>query len=348
MYEIVDRMREELESARAFAIVTLIGESGSTPRARGAQMLVRGDSSIAGTIGGGLLEAAMIEEALRVIRSGRSALTGMSLAHGVADRDAMICGGSAEVLIVYVPPADPVMSEIAEALSAKGARSGARRWFCLSFDDAVGVTEASCCLMSEGEEPIGEAPCRSDELTRLVAKCEIHGSVELPSGRRLYVESLMPPCRAVICGGGHVGRALVPVARGVGFEVVILDDRPEFASRERFPSASRVLFLDSFADAFAEVVIDERSYLIIVTRGHAHDFEVLEQALCTPAGYIGLMSSSSKWRRFQAELAADGFTAADIARVHSPIGLSIGAETPPELAISIVGEMIAVRRGSGG
>ena len=152
----------------------------------------------------------------------------------------------------------------------------------------------------------------------------------------------------MICGAGHVARALAPVAAAVGFEVVVLDDRPEFAAAERFPDASRVVLLGSFAGALAGLELTSRSFIVVVTRGHAHDFSVLEQALRTPAGYIGLMGSSSKREKIFKALSANGFSAADLDRIFSPIGIAIAAETPAELAVSITAELISVRAAMAG
>jgi xanthine dehydrogenase accessory factor len=157
------------------------------------------------------------------------------------------------------------------------------------------------------------------------------------------VEALLPPTAAVICGAGHVAQALAPVVAAVGFDVVVLDDRPEFAAAERFPAASGVVLLETFEDAFGGLAITPSSFIVIVTRGHSHDFSVLEQALRTPAGYIGLMGSASKREKIFRALAADGFSAADLDRIFSPIGIAIAAETPAELAISIAAELIRVR-----
>ena len=117
----------------------------------------------------------------------------------------------------------------------------------------------------------------------------------------------------------------------------------EFAVAERFPAALRVLRLETFDDVFDGLTITSRSFIVIVTRGHVHDYSVLGQALRTPAGYIGLMGSRSKREKIFRALAADGFSAADLERVSSPIGIAIAAETPAELAISIAAELIRVR-----
>lgn len=369
MREILDEVMRQLDGDAGFALVTLVSERGSTPRSAGAQMLVREDGSIAGTIGGGLLEATMMGQARAALSERCSRTTTMALAGRQIHEMEMMCGGHAEVLIAYVPPRDPVLTAVLRGLSDAVAQRR-RAWMFTFFrgspmgtvagagtPDECGTApgastgastpagDVSYCLLVEGGEPIGELPCESQHLRRLVGKIGVHGSAALDDGRQVYVEAVEPLTVAVICGAGHVAQALAPITEYAGFATTVLDDRPEFADRERFPTASRVEVLPSFDDAFAGIEIDERGYIIIVTRGHAHDFNVLVQALRTPARYVGLMSSRSKWARIEAELRKLGFVDADIARIHSPVGLSIGAETPAELAVSIVAEMIQARAG---
>lgn len=344
MREILAAVREELVSDRPFALVTLISERGSTPRALGAQMLVRQDGSISGTIGGGLLEATMMEQAAIAIHDRCSRTSSLQLSGRSLTEEDMMCGGSAEVLIAYVPPGDVGLREVCEGF-AKALEERRRVWFFTLFtperDEHVDY-----CLLDENGTIVGAAPCDTHDLRLLVGKVGVHGSAVLPDGRRVHAETLERPTRVIICGAGHVALALAPIAQSADFHAVVLDDRPEFADPARFPGGSEVVVLDTFEDAFSKVDVDEHSYVIIVTRGHQHDFAVLAQSLRTPAAYIGLMSSRSKWGRIVAGLRDLGFGDADVARIHSPVGLAIGAESPAELAISIVAEMIKVRAGS--
>lgn len=344
MREIVNDVLAELDRGEAFALVTLISERGSTPRALGAQMLVRGDGSIAGTIGGGLLEATMMQEAAAVLRTGRSRVASLRLAGRSLTEEEMLCGGSAEVLVAYVLPGDPALRAAAAGIAA--AMAASRRAWLFSFfapAPAPAETDVAYCLLDEDGTSVGDAPCSADDLRALVAKIGVHGTTTLPDGRQVHAETVDRPTRAVVCGAGHVALALAPVVARAGFRVVVIDDRVEFADAGRFPDAERVVALDSFSDAFSALAVDEHSYVIIVTRGHQHDLNVLAQALRTPAVYVGLMSSRGKWSKIAAGLREQGLGDDDIARVRTPIGLPIGAETPAELAISIVAEMIQVR-----
>ena len=342
MREILDEALSLLENDEPFALVTLVSQQGSTPRAAGAQMLVRRNGSIAGTIGGGLLEATLMREAAEAITAGRSHLSAVAFTGESVSGPTMICGGSVAVLVASVSAGDTGLKNLLGAVSRARA-DGRAAWLYTFFAAEPGPSEVSYCLLQDGGDPVGELPCAPAKLHALAGKIAMHGSAELPDGRSVSVEALLPPTMAVICGAGHVAQALAPVAAAVGFDVVVVDDRPEFAAAERFPAALRVIRLGSFDEAFMGLDITPRSFIVIVTRGHAHDFSVVEQALRTPAGYIGLMGSSSKREKIFRALAADGFSAADLERVFSPIGVAIAAETPAELAVSITAELIRVR-----
>jgi xanthine dehydrogenase accessory factor len=148
---------------------------------------------------------------------------------------------------------------------------------------------------------------------------------------------------AYIYGAGHVGKEITKIAGYVGFSTVILDDRPEFANRDRFPEADKIIVLENFQNAFKNYNREESNYIIIVTRGHSGDYDVLKQALAQDCEYIGMIGSRKKIAVVYEQLKADGFKEEDLAKVHAPIGLDILAETPEEIAISVIAEMIKVR-----
>lgn len=344
MKEITDEVLAELQAGHDFALVRLVAEQGSTPRRAGAEMLVRRDGSIAGTIGGGLLEATMMRQAGEVLESGRSEVTSMGLrGTDVGSADEMICGGAAQVLIAYVAPGDAVLAEVCAALR-EAASAKRRAWLFTVLPVVVGAPVEFCLLVGD-DTLVGARPCESTTLRKAVGKIAVHGTTRLPDGREVLVEPLEPPCTAIICGAGHVGRALAPVTARAGWRTVVLDDREEFADPQLFPGA-QVVLLSSFDGALSRLAVDEQSYVVIVTRGHTHDMNVLEQALRTPARYVGLMASRTKRKRIADGLLEAGFDEEALARVHSPVGLQIGAETPAELAVSIVAEMIQVRAGT--
>ncbi len=164
---------------------------------------------------------------------------------------------------------------------------------------------------------------------------------ERPKEERCFAQPLMAEGCAYVFGAGHVAQALTPILAQADFRVIVLDDRPEFANEERFPQAGMVHVVD-FAK-LEGLKLTPKDDVVIMTRGHEHDLTVLSQMLRTPARYVGMMGSGSKRAFVYHSLHEQGFLQEDIGRVHSPIGLSIGAETPWEIAVSIAAELIQIR-----
>lgn len=343
MQEIVRETQALLGESEPFALVTLIAEEGSTPRSAGAEMLVRADGSIAGTVGGGLLEATAMQQARVAIETGRSTAMTVELTGQNVEDKAMLCGGRAQLLVSFVPAGDPELSRICSALAA-ALEAGQRANLATVFGPAgsEGERPVARSLVQDGSVLAG-ASLEPATIAAFVSQSSGVQNHELPDGRVLHCETIEPAPVLVICGAGHVGQALAPAAAAVGFDVVVIDDRPEFACRERFPAAARLVVLPDYERAFESVALGARTYVVVTTRGHTHDFTVLEQVLRTEAAYIGLMASSRKRRRFFETLLERGHTEQDLERIHSPIGLAIDAETPAELAVSIVAELIKVR-----
>lgn len=162
---------------------------------------------------------------------------------------------------------------------------------------------------------------------------------------RYFVQTIGAQEHAIIVGAGHVGQALAALCPLVGFRTSVIDDRADFANWERFPSADDIRVQASFQDCFRGLTLTPNCYVVIVTRGHAHDRAVLAQSLRSRAGYIGMIGSRKKRDATFQSLREEGFSGDQLAQVHCPIGLAIGAKTPAEIAVSIVAELIAVRAG---
>lgn len=329
-----------LAGGEGLVTATIFTKSGSAPRTAGAKMLVRADGSIMGTIGGGRLEGDARVLAGEVFRSRQPRLQGFDLS-ARHDMD-MICGGAGEMFLDYHDPTDATTVEIYREI-AGAVQSRGKCWLVTTFPSGKGtVTGRRRCLVKADGTLVGR-PCVDpgflQELVSGPARASVHAAVL--ADRRVVVEPIRDTGTVFIFGAGHVSRQIAPVAHRVGFRTVVLDDRAEYASPERFP-ASRLVVLESF-DQLPDLPIDGESYLVIVTRGHLHDKSVLGQVLRRPVAYVGMIGSRRKRDGIYAALQAEGFTREELARVHSPIGLDILSETPAEIAVSIVAQLIQVR-----
>jgi xanthine dehydrogenase accessory factor len=206
--------------------------------------------------------------------------------------------------------------------------------------------------VSEGDIPHPQL----DEAARAATAAALAGEgartlkVETDSGAfTLFVEAFRPPPALIIVGAGHIAMPLCQLGALLGFRVVVLDDRPAFATEERFPEAQQVLRVD-FGDPFARVPLGAESHLVLVTRGHKYDYEALLHVLRRPVqpAYIGMVGSRRRVRATFEQLAREGIAAERMAAVRSPIGLDVGAETPAEIAVAIAAELVQVRRGGSG
>ena len=170
-----------------------------------------------------------------------------------------------------------------------------------------------------------------------------------PEGDELYLEIRRPIRELVVVGAGHIAQPMAHLGALLGYRVTVLDDRPDFATRERFPDADRLVRAD-FADPFADVAIHDRSYLLLVTRGHKYDYECLVRALQAdpPPAYIGMIGSRRRVRATFVQLLEEGLDRALLKRIHAPVGLDIGAETPEEIAVSVAAELVMLDRGGTG
>jgi len=331
-----------LAGGESLALATIVSRSGSAPRGVGSRMVVRSDGSSVGTIGGGLLEARVQDLAREVFGHGQAVLKKYLLTAQDASRMGMVCGGEVQVLVQFLDASRTSNLELYRDIAASlAARKRARLITALPTDFEVPEAVAQSLIKGEGTI-VGDL---AREAVQAITAQAGAGQPELVSyqGKQYLVESLGHAGTVYIFGAGHVSRQLAPLTRLVGFHTIVLDDRQEFAHRERFSDADEVIVLDSFQTALEGLEINADSYLVLVTRGHAHDQTVLRQALLTEAGYIGMIGSRRKRDAIYAALGQEGFSRADFDRVYSPIGLKIEAETPEEIAVSIVAELIQVR-----
>lgn len=338
-------LMRHLKEDSPLVMATVISRSGSGPREPGAAMLVRPNGKTVGTIGGGILEAQVLDLATSVFESAAPRCKTFNLANEQAAVEGMICGGRVEILIDYV-----------------GAQDTQKRQIFETVMQALSAHRSVTLITSIGKHPegirTGFGLIRKEGIASgSVEMADVHSDfflkyqngpsdlIQIDESLRYFFQPIQSEGSIYILGAGHIGSALAPICRLLGFHTVIVDDRAEFADRSRFPDADDIRLIESYADCFKQREIDPHSYVIIVTRGHLHDQTVLSQALKTDAGYIGMIGSRKKREIIYAALRKKGFSGKDLQRVHCPIGLDIGANTPAEIAVSIVAEIIAIRSG---
>lgn len=346
--QLTRQIGESLSRGECVALATLIARSGSGPREAGASMLVMGPGGTLGTVGGGLLEAQAIQIAREVLHTRRPASRTFSFAETQLEAGGMICGGDAELLVDFLDAADRVCRALfAEVLKRQEANRPA--WLVRSIriaqDGGLGPTGIGL-MDEEGFDPGTLAPPLPEidllKEARRRAKPVLIDSGEL----RYFIQPVGLSDTLFIFGAGHIARELAPIGATLGFRTIVIDDRAEVATAERFPSAAGIIVVGSYEDCFRRQEFDASSYIVIVTHGHTHDRAVLALALKTDAGYIGMISSRRKREMIYAALRQEGVAQSDLERVHCPIGLAIGAQTPAEIAVSIAAELIAVKTGT--
>jgi xanthine dehydrogenase accessory factor len=342
MRELLAELTRALDSRRPCVFCSVIETRGSTPQKAGAAMLVFADGGQAGTLGGGCVEAEVKQRALRCLTDGDGAadVLNFCLDDNYGWDDGLICGGRMTIL------ADPLGPAAADYYRA----------FRALVEDGSGCTEAVATAGRDAAAQVGNR-WLFDAAGRLVARIG-DGDTDavarhlVPLSKRprpslhqgIAYLPILPRVTLLLVGGGHVAQAVARLAAEVDFDIWVLDDRERYASRERFPSAGRLLVGDIGATLqrlTAEVT--PSVYCLIVTRGHGHDEEALYHLAQTPAGYVGMIGSKRKIKLIYEDLLARGVPADALTRVHAPLGFAIGSQTVPEIAVSIVAELIACR-----
>lgn len=328
MRNFIRQIVHALEAGQSVELVSVLSASGSTPRGAGAMLAVFPDGTAAGTVGGGNVEFEAVNFAKTLLAGGQNALRSFRFVQGDAASLGMVCGGGVTLHFHFLPGGDgPGVAVLRELLLADGRNADA--WLVRRLE---GEQPAAMALAVRGGCPaLPELP--ADLLQNKAVFRDGWFAVPVVKAGRVY-----------IFGGGHVSQALVPAIAAVGFRPVVYDDRPEFAGPALFPQAEAAL-CGSFEELGKLLSITPDDYVVIMTRGHQADYEVLTQTLRSGARYLGCIGSRKKLALCRDRLLAAGFTAEEYAVVHAPIGLAIGAETPEEIAVSVAAELIAVRAG---
>ena len=336
---------EILERKSGLVLATIIAQQGSSPRHLGAKMVVGPEGRGYGTIGGSLLEASVIKESAAILRSdGESKLMDFDLTSQDVNSKGMICGGTATVMLDYVKDT-PENRDYFK--NARDAVSRGEDFTALTFykNSGPALNIVARCLRFRDGRVTGSCPLPASELESLSSD-NPELSVKRDHDLQIIADPIQKTKTLYCFGAGHVAKSTAQIAALVGFRVVLIDDRSEFANLERFPDAWEIHVIENFNQALDNLDIDNDSFIVILTHGHLFDREVLEQALKTRAGYIGMIGSRKKISAIYSALIEKGISQDEIKRVHSPIGIAIQAETPEEIAVSIVAELIAVRAGN--
>jgi xanthine dehydrogenase accessory factor len=311
---------------------------GSTPQKAGAAMLVFPDGSQRGTLGGGCVEAEVKQKALRVLHEGggRPEVLTFCLDDNYGWDDGLICGGRMAIL------ADP--------LADQHQAGDYYRRFQAFVEAGQGCTEA--VVIATGSRYLFDA---NGQLAGQLAEgtgLDLIRSHLAPLSRRPSPSThqgvaylpILPRVTLLIVGGGHVGQAVAKLAAEVDFDIWVLDDRVQYVNSTRFPAAHRLLVGD-IGPTLHELVpeLNASTFCLVVTRGHSHDEEALYHLAPTTAGYVGMIGSKRKIKLIYEDLLARGIASEALARVHAPLGFDIGSQTVPEIAVSIVAELIACR-----
>jgi len=310
----------QIPEDREFVVATLVHVQGSAPQKPGARLIVHPDGALLGTIGGGCLEMETRRQALLAMGETIPRFLSLRLDDDFGWDDGLICGGRATI---WLDPNHLRWRNLAEQILPL-LRDGNACRVTTSFSPAEpGVMEWKEWHGGERDPVVDE---HSGALTRLD-------------------EAWCPRPTVVICGCGHVGTALVPMAAAVGFHVVSVDDRPEYANADRLPAAHRVV-CDDLEQFTANYPTNRSTFWVIVTRGHRNDGRVLARLMGRPSAYVGMIGSRRKVRMIREGLLADGHSAGDVNSVFAPVGLDIGARTPEEIALAIAAQLVQIRRGA--
>ncbi|MDO8749772.1 MAG: XdhC family protein [Dehalococcoidia bacterium] len=335
-----------------FTIATVVRTKGSSPQKPGAKLLIRQDGSGVGTLGGGCVEGDIWFAAKEIMREhGGSEYRDYYLNEEIAARDGLVCGGTMYFLIDPIWKPQEFLPVAQDIVSAYEGADPAALATLIKPGPAGGAVGAKLLIRSDGSLSGTLGKPELDQLAVATAKrLATYGECEhvvTSDGTELFVEAYTSPPTVVLMGGGHIAKALAPLAKMLQFRLFVLDDRPEFANQERFPEAEAVA-VAGYSGGLDSFPITKNTAIIIATRGHNFDDLALEMAVRSPAGYVGLVGSQRKVILIYQELLKRGVSLERMREIHSPIGLDIRARTPEEIAISIMAELVQFRLGGTG
>ncbi len=359
MKNIYTHLLAELDIDMPLLLATIVATKGSSPQVPGASALFSSEGLLAGTLGGGVMEARAEDRALDSLEGGISSLATFDLYADISSEGEAICGGEATILFDARPQEhENAFRLLRHSLSER--RSGILVTSIHRLDkmmvriDRLWMEKSQ--IFGKGAEE-KEMPFREKIKEAYSGGKPLFLSVDQLKGEKprnamsdpvfhkdlLYLEPHFPFSRLVIAGAGHVGQAVAHLGSLLDFEVTVIDDRPEFANKERIPDADHIIVGD-IAEAIADLSPTADTYLVIVTRGHSHDSEALRSCIQSDVAYIGMIGSARKINLMRGQFIDKGWaTPVQLDRIHAPIGLDIQSKTVQEIAVSIAAELVLAR-----
>ena len=344
---IYDRLTELIQLSPECVLATVISTQGSTPQKAGSLPLIGSKGLLAGTLGGGITEMRVIQEAQIRVKSKESGLFSFELQGKIEKGSESICGGNMRILLDATPKLYiPTFRQLNKSLENR-IPGVLVSWIDQSDPENLDITRYWFTKDNELFFP-GELGRAVDSIvTKMLdypfASCQ---SVEMATPEYnqndlILLESILPKPNLIIAGAGHIGQSLAPIAKTLGFSVTVWDDRPEYADQTRFPDADTFL---SGIENLEKITVRHDTWVVIVTHGHKSDAEVLRKFIDSEAAYIGMIGSKAKVSQMKTLFLENGWaTLEQWNRIYSPVGLDIGAQTVEEIAVSIAAQLIQVR-----
>lgn len=343
---IYSELIELIQQHPGCVLATVVSTQGSTPQKAGSKALIGASGLLTGTVGGGMTELKVIQESQNLLKSKKSGIFSFDLHGELSKGNDSICGGSMVVLLEAVPEEHlAVFSQLKKSLD-EHISGVLMTW----VDDSKRIRrywlldKERTALPKELTKIVDPVISELLESHNVASFQEIHiTNLENSPADFVFLECLIPKPTLIIAGAGHIGRSLAHLGRFLGFEVTVWDDRTEYASKAQIPDADFVLsgFIDSVME---QIKIRNDTYLVIVTRGHKSDAEVLRKFIAKPCAYIGMIGSKAKVSQMKTAFLENGWASAEQwARIFTPVGLDIGAQTVEEIAVSIAAQMVKVR-----
>ena len=345
MREIYQKIPELIETSQVGAYCTVVETKGSTPQKPGSKLLILPDLRNVGTLGGGCVEAEARRQAIGLMQGGMPRLLEFQLDSDYGWDDGLICGGNMKIFI-DLPKTRPE-AEMFERLQALNEEKIPLVCATVVTSEKQGIAVGMKMIFATNGERIGTL---GDSVLETVVAEKTPGVLEenravlFRENERaaVFLEPLQPRPTLLIAGAGHVGQALCHLGSWLDFDIVIVDDRVDFASAERLPEANKIIVGD-IATELRNYPITPLTYVVIVTRGHQHDESALHSVVESNARYIGLIGSRRKIKLIFDDLLELGIPDEKLQRVYAPVGLNINSKTVPEIAVSIASQLIQIR-----